>query len=56
MERCAYSATFSFQPPANLKAWIDLIVRPRVTRSGPPERKGLVIGKTFKIIIVLGGT
>jgi FMN-dependent NADH-azoreductase len=42
--------------PANLKAWIDLIVRPRVTHSGPPERKGLVIGKTCKIIIASGGT
>jgi FMN-dependent NADH-azoreductase len=47
---------YNFTVPANLKAWIDLIVRPRVTHSGPPERKGLVIGKTCKIIIASGGT
>jgi FMN-dependent NADH-azoreductase len=46
----------NFTVPANLKAWIDLIVRPRVTHSGPPERKGSVIGKTCKIIIASGGT
>ena len=46
---------YNFTVPANLKAWIDLIVRPRVTHSGPPERKGLVIGKTCKIIIASGG-
>jgi FMN-dependent NADH-azoreductase len=47
---------YNFAVPANLKAWIDLIVRPRVTHSGPPERKGLVIGKSCKIIIASGGT
>jgi FMN-dependent NADH-azoreductase len=47
---------YNFTVPANLKAWIDLIVRPRVTHSGPPERKGLVMGKTCKIIIASGGT
>jgi FMN-dependent NADH-azoreductase len=47
---------YNFTVPANLKAWIDLIVRPRVTHSGPPERKGLVVGKTCKIIIASGGT
>jgi FMN-dependent NADH-azoreductase len=47
---------YNFTVPANLKAWIDLIVRPRVTHSGPPERKGLVNGKTCKIIIASGGT
>jgi FMN-dependent NADH-azoreductase len=47
---------YNFTVPANLKAWIDLIVRPRVTHSGPPERKGLVIGKSCKIIIASGGT
>jgi FMN-dependent NADH-azoreductase len=47
---------YNFTVPANLKAWIDLIVRPRVTHSGPPERKGLVLGKTCKIIIASGGT
>jgi FMN-dependent NADH-azoreductase len=47
---------YNFTVPANLKAWIDLIVRPRITHSGPPERKGLVIGKTCKIIIASGGT
>ena len=31
-------------------------MRPRVTHSGPPERKGLVTGKTCKIIIASGGT
>lgn len=36
---------YNFAVPANLKAWIDLIVRPRITHSGPPERKGLVTGK-----------
>lgn len=46
---------YNFTVPANLKAWIDLIVRPRVTHSGPPERKGLVKGKTCKIIIASGG-
>lgn len=35
---------------------IDLIIRPRVTHSGPPERKGLVTGKSCKIIIASGGT
>ena len=47
---------YNFTVPANLKAWIDLIVRPRVTHSGPPERKGLVSGKSCKIIIASGGT
>ena len=47
---------YNFTVPANLKAWIDLVVRPRVTHSGPPERKGLVVGKTCKIIIASGGT
>jgi FMN-dependent NADH-azoreductase len=46
---------YNFTVPANLKAWIDLIVRPRVTHSGPPDRKGLVTGKTCKIIIASGG-
>jgi FMN-dependent NADH-azoreductase len=46
---------YNFTVPANLKAWIDLIVRPRVTHSGPPERKGLVVGKTCTIIIASGG-
>ena len=47
---------YNFTVPANLKAWIDHIVRPRVTHSGPPERKGLVTGKPCKIIIASGGT
>ena len=47
---------YNFTVPANLKAWIDLVVRPRVTHSGPPERKGLVTGKICKIIIASGGT
>ena len=46
---------YNFTVPANLKAWIDLIVRPRVTHSGPPERKGLVNGKACKIVIASGG-
>jgi len=46
---------YNFTVPANLKAWIDLIVRPRVTHSGPPDRKGLVTGKVCKIIIASGG-
>ena len=46
---------YNFTVPANLKAWIDLVVRPRVTHSGPPERKGLIAGKTCKIIIASGG-
>ena len=47
---------YNFTVPANLKAWIDLVVRPRVTHSGPPERKGLVTGKVCKIIIASGGS
>jgi FMN-dependent NADH-azoreductase len=47
---------YNFTVPANLKAWIDLVVRPRVTHSGPPERKGLVTGKSCKIIIASSGT
>ena len=47
---------YNFTVPANLKAWIDLVVRPRVTHSGPPERKGLVVGKTCRLIIASGGT
>jgi FMN-dependent NADH-azoreductase len=46
---------YNFTVPANLKAWIDMIVRPRVTHSGPPERKGLVTGKRCTIIIASGG-
>jgi FMN-dependent NADH-azoreductase len=46
---------YNFTVPANLKAWIDLIVRPRVTHSGPPERKGLVSEKRCTIIIASGG-
>lgn len=46
---------YNFTVPANLKAWIDLIVRPRVTHSGPPERKGLVVGKRCTILIASGG-
>ena len=47
---------YNFAVPANLKAWIDLVVRPRVTHSGPPDRKGLVVGKTCRVIIASGGT
>ena len=47
---------YNFTVPANLKAWIDLIVRPRVTHSGPPERKGLVTAKRCTILIASGGT
>ena len=46
---------YNFTVPANLKAWIDLVVRPRVTHTGPPERKGLVNGKVCSIIIASGG-
>ncbi len=46
---------YNFTVPANLKAWIDLVVRPRVTHSGPPDRKGLVTGKTCTLIIASGG-
>lgn len=46
---------YNFAVPANLKSWIDLIVRPRVTHSGPPERKGLVTGKHCTILIASGG-
>jgi len=46
---------YNFTVPANLKAWIDLVVRPRVTHSGPPERKGLVVGKRCTILIASGG-
>lgn len=47
---------YNFTVPANLKAWIDLVVRPRVTHSGPPDRKGLVVGKRCRIVIATGGT
>jgi FMN-dependent NADH-azoreductase len=47
---------YNFTVPANLKAWIDLVVRPRVTHLGPPERKGLVVGKRCTILIASGGT
>ena len=46
---------YNFTVPANLKAWIDMIVRPRVTHSGPPERKGLVTGKRCTVIVASGG-
>ena len=46
---------YNFTVPANLKAWIDLVVRPRVTHSGPPERKGLVVGKRCTVVIASGG-
>ena len=46
---------YNFTVPANLKAWIDLVVRPRVTHSGPPDRKGLVTGKRCTILIASGG-
>jgi FMN-dependent NADH-azoreductase len=46
---------YNFTVPANLKAWIDQVVRPRVTHSGPPERRGLVTGKHCTIIIASGG-
>jgi FMN-dependent NADH-azoreductase len=46
---------YNFTVPANLKAWIDLIVRPRATHPGPPDRKGLVTGKRCTIIIACGG-
>lgn len=46
---------YNFTVPANLKAWIDMVVRPRVTHSGPPERKGLVTGKYCTVIIASGG-
>ncbi len=46
---------YNFTVPANLKAWIDLVVRPKVTHSGPPDRKGLVTGKRCTIIIASGG-
>jgi len=49
------SPMYNFTVPANLKAWIDLIVRPKVTHSGPPERKGLVTGKRCTVIIASGG-
>ena len=46
---------YNFTVPANLKAWIDLIVRPRATHSGPPERRGLVTGKRCTLVIASGG-
>ena len=46
---------YNFTVPANLKAWLDLIVRPRATHSGPPERKGLVTGKRCTILVASGG-
>ncbi len=46
---------YNFTVPANLKAWIDMVVRPKGTHSGPPDRKGLVEGKRCSIIIASGG-
>jgi len=46
---------YNFTVPANLKAWIDMVVRPRVTHSGPPDRKGLVTGKRCTVILASGG-
>lgn len=46
---------YNFTVPARLKAWIDLVVRPRVTHSGPPDRRGLVVGKRCTVIIASGG-
>ncbi len=46
---------YNFTVPANLKAWIDMVVRPHVTHSGPPDRKGLVSGKRCSIIISSAG-
>ena len=46
---------YNYNVPANLKAWIDLVVRPRVTHTGPPERKGLVTGKRCFVILASGG-
>ena len=45
----------NFAIPASLKAWIDQVVRPKVTHAGPPERKGLVTGKRCTVIIASGG-
>ena len=47
---------YNFAVPANLKAWIDMVVRPRVTHTGPPARTGLVTGKRCKIVIASGGS
>ena len=47
---------YNFTVPANFKAWIDLVVRTKVTHSGPPDSKGLVTGKSCTIIIASGGT
>ena len=46
---------YNFTVPANLKAWIDMVVRPNVTHSGPPDRKGLVNGKQCSIVITSAG-
>ena len=46
---------FNYTVPANLKAWIDLIVIPTITHTGPPERKGLVTGKRCTVIVASGG-
>ena len=46
---------YNFTVPATLKSWIDMIVRPKATHSGPPDREGLVTGKRCTIIIASGG-
>jgi FMN-dependent NADH-azoreductase len=48
---------YNFSVPAPLKAWIDLIARPRVTfRYTPKGPVGLLQGKRAYVAIASGGT
>jgi FMN-dependent NADH-azoreductase len=48
---------YNFSVPASLKAWIDLIARPRVTfRYTPNGPVGLLEGKRAYVVIASGGT
>lgn len=48
---------YNFSIPASLKAWIDLIARPRVTfRYTPKGPIGLLEGKRAYLVIASGGT
>lgn len=48
---------YNFSVPASLKAWIDLIARPRVTfRYTPKGPIGLLEGKRAFVVIASGGT
>ena len=50
------SPIYNFAAPAALKAWMDLVVRPRVTfRYGENGPEGLLSGKRATLVISSGG-